>query len=439
MSGLLAGAAAASIAPRADDLRDGVYLGGFGSYRQRRAAAIHDEPQCRALAISDGTTAFVIAVLDLVGAAGPLLAAIRDDAARLTRLPPSSIIIACTHSHASPDMQGLWGGTGAAYETHVAHRAAVAIWQAHAAMTPVAARAATSALGGVVRNRRGWPETDETLTTVRFISTAGERVATVATLVNYACHPTASGPDNTEVSRDWCGYAADIVERELGGVAIYVNGAVGDVNPAKDGSFDAAASLGDAVARAAIASLSSADRIGGDVQARTEPLELPMNFERLSQRVQDAVGRASPALALLGKTGGLRAAARTLHATGRPDVAQIVAALAGISERKLIVRDGRTYVPTHCGLIRIGGDLEAFVAPGEVLTRLALPLRASMGSRHRMFFGLAHDTLGYFLPEDEWMSGRNNSYEESVSLGRHAGSILADALLAMVPHHEETT
>src|SRR5512141_202815 len=142
MSGLLAGAAVASIAPRGSDLREGVYLGGFGSYRQRRATGVHDEPQCRALCVSDGPNAFVLAVLDLVGAAGPLLAAIRDDAARLTGLPPASIIIACTHSHASPDMQGLWGGTGRAYETHVAHRAAAAIWQAHQSMMLVTARAA---------------------------------------------------------------------------------------------------------------------------------------------------------------------------------------------------------------------------------------------------------------------------------------------------------
>src|SRR5512135_2831973 len=263
MSGLLAGAAVASIAPRASDLRDGIYLGGYGSYRQRRAADVHDEPQCRALCLGDGESSFALCVLDLVGAAGPLLGAIREDAARLTGLPPSSIIIACTHSHASPDMQGLWGGTGADYETHVAHRAATTIWQARQAMAPVTARAATTALGGVVRNRRGWPETDETLTSVRFTSAGG---APVATLVNYACHPTASGPANVEVSRDWCGVAADEVERALGGVAIYVNGAVGDVNPAVDGSFDAAQSLGHAVARAAIESLDASDEIGGSVR-----------------------------------------------------------------------------------------------------------------------------------------------------------------------------
>ncbi len=433
MSGLLAGAARVSIAPRPEDLAEGLYLGGFGSYRQRRATGVHDEPQCRAAAISDGLTVFVLAVLDLVGAGGPLLASIRADAARLTHLPPEQIIIACTHSHASPDMQGLWGGTGAAYETHVAHRAASAIWQAHQALAPADARVATTALGGVVRNRRGWPDTDETLTTLRFTTRRG---APVATIVNYACHPTASGPANTEVSRDWCGYAADAVERELGGVALYVNGAVGDVNPAEDG-FDAARSLGEAVAHAAVASLAHPDAVQGFVRVRTEPLELPLAFERLSQRVQDAVGRAGPALAVLGKAGGLRAASRSLHAAGRADLAQIVAALAGMSERRMVRRDGRTYLPTHCGYLCVGDALEAFAAPGEVLTRLALPLRASLGARHRMFFGLAHDTLGYFLPEDEWMTGRNNNYEESVSTGKHSGAVLAEALLAMVPRPRE--
>lgn len=429
MSGLRAGAARASIAPRIDDLKDGVFLGGFGSYRQRRATGVHDEPLCRAIAIGDGEAAFVVAALDLVGASGPLLQSIREEAARLTRLPASRILIACTHSHASPDMQGLWGGTSAAYEAHVAHQATSAIGDAFEAMAPAAASVATTSLGGVVRNRRGWPETDTTLTTLRFTTHDG---APIATLVNYACHPTASGPANTEVSRDWCGYAADAVEAALGGVAVYVNGAVGDVNPAADGGFEHAASLGEAVARAAVASLDSSESLSGTVDVRTEPLLLPVNFERLSQRVQDAVARAGPALAALSKAGGMRAASIALHAAGRSDLAQMVAALEGFSQRKLVHRDGRAFLPTHCGYLRIGGDVEGFAAPGEVLTRLALPLRASLGARHRLFFGLTHDTLGYFIPEDEWMTGRNNNYEESVSMGKHGGTVLAEALGELV-------
>lgn len=431
---LLAGAARVSIAPRSEDLGEGVYLGGFGAYRQRRATGVHDEPCCRALAISDGASTFVLASLDLVGASGPLLQAIREDASRLIGLRPDHILIACTHSHASPDMQGLWGGTGAAYRTHVAHRAASAIWEAHQALAPCTAKAATTALTGVTRNRRGWPETDDTLTTVRFADAAN---APIATLVNFACHPTASGAANVEVSRDWCGYAVDAVEHATGGIAIYVNGAIGDVNPAADGGFDAARALGEAVARAAVEALDSAEPIGGRVTVRAQPIEIPMNLERLSQRVQEAIGRAGFVLPALAKSGGLRAAAAALHAAGRPDLAQIAAALHGVTERRMVHRDLRTYLPTHCGHVAIGDDLEALVAPGEVLTRLALPLRASMGSRHRLFFGLTHDTLGYFVPEDEWMTGRNDNYEESVSFGRQAGAVLADALLSMVPHHRE--
>ncbi|HEY7801196.1 MAG TPA: hypothetical protein VIE40_00850, partial [Dehalococcoidia bacterium] len=226
----LAGAASVSIAPPHDDLDAGVYLGGFGSYRQRRATDIHDEPQCRALALSDGETTIVIASLDLVGASGPLLADIREDAARLTGIVAERIIMCCTHSHASPDLQGLWGGVPASYRTHIAHRAGSAIWEATHAIQPATASAASTTFEGLVRNRRGWPETDTALSCLRFNATDG---APVATLVNYACHPTAAGAANTEISRDWCGYAVDAIESELGGVAIYVNGALGDVNPAR--------------------------------------------------------------------------------------------------------------------------------------------------------------------------------------------------------------
>lgn len=429
MSDLRCGGARASIAPLPEHLAGGVYLGGFGSYRQRRATGVHDEVACAALALADGATTVVIASLDLVGATGSLLAAIRDDASRLTRIPASNILVACTHSHASPDTQGLWGGVPSAYMAHVAHRASTAIWQAVEAMTPVSAAAATTSLGGVVRNRRGWPETDETLTALRFDDTSG---GPVATFVNYACHPVASGSANTEVSRDWCGYTTDVIERERGGVAVYVNGAIGDVNPAVADGFDSAARLGETVARAALAALGDARPVDGRLGVRTERLLLPLNFERLSARVQDAAGRAGPALSVLTKTGGLPAAALALYKAGRPDLAQLVSALSGFGEHEMVRRHGHTHVVTHCGHVRLGDNVEGIAAPGEVLTRLALPLRASMQAPHRLFFGLTHDTLGYFIPEDEWMTGRNNNYEESVSFGRRAGVTLADALLSLL-------
>jgi len=429
---LRAGAARVSISPRPEDFREGVYLGGFGAYRQRRASGVRDEPQCRAAVLSDGEQAVAIAALDLVGASGPLLARVRDGAAKRTGIAPERVLIACTHSHASPDTQGLWGGVPRAYEAHVAARAIAAIGEAHAALRDARASAATTQLGGLVRNRRGWPETDTALTTLRLADSSG---ATIGTIVNYACHPTASGAANTEVSRDWCGVAADAVEAALGGVAIYINGAIGDVNPARDG-VPAMVQLGEAVAQAAVASLDAADDVTGPVVVNTAPLLLPLQLERLSERVQAAVVRVLPGISLADRAGALHAVALALHKAGRADVAQLVAALAGMGERRIERRDGRSYVATHCGYLRIGG-VEAYCAPGEILTRLGLPLRASLGGRHRMLFGLTHDTLGYFVPEDEWMSGRNNNYEEGVSMGRRAAAALDAALRALAPRAEE--
>jgi hypothetical protein len=191
------------------------------------------------------------------------------------------------------------------------------------------------------------------------------------------------------------------------------------------------------VATAAVDAAATASRLQEIIDVRMQRVELPVHIERLSQRVHDAIARAGFVLPMLARTGGLRATARALHAAGRADLAQAAAALQGMTERTLVHRDMRTYVATHCGHVSVGHHLEAIVAPGEVLTRLALPLRGAMGSRHRMFFGLTHDTLGYFIPEDEWRTGRNGNYEESVSLGHHAGSVLADVLLSLVPRHRE--
>jgi hypothetical protein len=74
--------------------------------------------------------------------------------------------------------------------------------------------------------------------------------------------------------------------------------------------------------------------------------------------------------------------------------------------------------------------------PGESLTRNAVPvideIQGKVSSPAAMVWGLTQDSVGYFVPSDEWMSGRNGNYEEGVSPGQDAGDILRDTLLAMV-------
>src|SRR5262249_62313952 len=67
---------------------------------------------------------------------------------------------------------------------------------------------------------------DPTVAVARIDAEDGE---TIATLVNYGCHPTTAGPDNRLLSPDYPGVVRQVVERALGGACLFLQGAAGDV------------------------------------------------------------------------------------------------------------------------------------------------------------------------------------------------------------------
>jgi hypothetical protein len=69
---------------------------------------------------------------------------------------------------------------------------------------------------------------DDTLTLARIIDTAG---STLGVVVNYACHPTTLAWENTLISPDWIGAMREIIEREVGGLCVFLQGASGDLGP----------------------------------------------------------------------------------------------------------------------------------------------------------------------------------------------------------------
>ncbi len=56
----------------------------------------------------------------------------------------------------------------------------------------------------------------------------------IAILVSYTCHPVVLGQDNLNLSADYPGVMMDMVEREMGGTCIFLQGAAGDINPYMD-------------------------------------------------------------------------------------------------------------------------------------------------------------------------------------------------------------
>jgi len=79
---------------------------------------------------------------------------------------------------------------------------------------------------------------DDTVLVARVTNDAGK---ILATLVNYACHPTTLAWDNHLLSPDFIGATREILEREFGAPALFLQGASGDLGPREDYVGDAAA------------------------------------------------------------------------------------------------------------------------------------------------------------------------------------------------------
>jgi len=74
--------------------------------------------------------------------------------------------------------------------------------------------------------------TDSTVLVARV--TDDENGETIATLVNYACHPTTLAWENTLISPDYIGAMREVMEQNTGAPVFFIQGASGDIGP-RDG------------------------------------------------------------------------------------------------------------------------------------------------------------------------------------------------------------
>lgn len=385
---LRAGVSAVSISPQPEHLGEGVYLGGYGGFQSRLAEGVHDDIFSRALALSDGTDTVVLVALDLIGISNAQLGQIRATAAAQAGIPEGNILIASTHCHATPDLQGLWGGVGEGYREYLRERAVQSVAEAVSQLDDAELRAASVEAEGLTENRRGWGFTDKVLTVLQARRPGGQAIAT---LVNFAVHPTVTGSESVEVSGDFVGYLVEALETEFGGTALFINGDQGDSVPTESGDFAAARRYGERLAEVVVGALGDTEGLKGPLRLESVGIEIPIDH---------------------------------------PLFAQFAA--SGMLDYETVTRDGQPYVSSRVSILGIGERFGAVALPGEALTRLGQTIRGQLSARHGMLLGLTDDTLGYFVPADEWETGRNDDYEESVCLSPRAAAVIVEAVTSMV-------
>jgi hypothetical protein len=354
-----------------------VALAGFGA-RAGLAEEVHDDLEARAVWLSSGSdgSAVCLVVCDLLGMTAEFADPVRDAVAVELGIDRGAVLTSCVHTHAGPNVMA--GGETLGWATPSGYPGilvAGCVAAARQARTDAEAAELSFARGGLPAdlsfNRRGLPY-DPTFCVLTARTPRGELLGTLA---NVSIHPVALGIDVLAVSADWVGVFRAALEAAVGGRAVLLSGALGDVNPRLHdhphgrGSYEDAARVGQGVAHAVRSLSSSATPVGDGVAlSRRRFIDVPAS-------------------------GGL-------------------AALAG--------REG----PMSVELIEWQiGSTRLVSVPGEAFHALGRAIEAVRGD-HVLLAGLAPVWQGY-LPEPF-----GDGYEESVSYGAEAVAGIKAALTA---------
>ena len=255
---LRAGAGVADITPPI-----GTPSAGYGDRMGRGMEGVHDRLLATALAIDDGARRLVLCGVDHLGFDHAMVEEVAAGVRETSGDEAVEIFLGSSHTHAGGgaylDIPGL--GPALAGKFDPAARklyvdgAIAAIVEALQALEP--ARAGVAYGSAELNGYRGdWPpnvETPKDVAVLRVVDAAGEPLAV---WFDYAAHATVlPGRENMQFSADFVGFARDALRDALGDdvVAVYFNGAQGDVSPrppesAGDDMWKRAEAMGDALA-----------------------------------------------------------------------------------------------------------------------------------------------------------------------------------------------
>ena len=227
----------------------GIYHRMWGAARHDRATGVH-RPQIADVmvfgALDRSDVGLIRANLDLVTLAEAQTDDLRRSLSDASGVPIERIVVAYSHTHSGgwfvPDRVTLPGGELIVpYLRNLGARLAQASREAIASMQSATL---TYAIGrcDVAANRDYWDDergghvcgynpdapADDTVVVVRATDASGRQIATV---VNYACHPTTLAWDNTLLSPDFVGAMRETVERDTNAPCVFAQGACGDLGP----------------------------------------------------------------------------------------------------------------------------------------------------------------------------------------------------------------
>ena len=235
-------------------------------------AGRHDDCWARALVLEQGETRLAIVSVDLCTMRDDQYREIVARIAARCQIPAESVLIGCTHNHSNNSLLEPFDTQNSPWQETLNDLIVSAVFRARHCLRPAARiRYATAKHKGVAYNRRvvlpdvvcmligaepSWESIAERLAgalgttrerlglshepiapegtvddTLRLLTFESNEDETLASIVSAACHPVTHSFADRHTCADYPGLLVRLTERELGGMALFLQGCSGDVRP----------------------------------------------------------------------------------------------------------------------------------------------------------------------------------------------------------------
>lgn len=389
----MVGASSRDINPDEDSL----YMA--GGKPNRLFIDVHDSLYVKAFYVSDEREHIVILTFDCIGLMYPELQKIREEIKKTNpSINPYRIVMSSTHTHAGPDVVGIWGrnlSESGINEKHINKMIAMAVSainEAYAKRQLCTIEYAEGKFGeDWVKNISEPNEIDRTVSVLRCINNDQQ---IVATLTNFACHPTIMDDATTSASADYVWGYYHYLDSTHGGINMFLQGAIGGWIQPEDvpSSFDNAFYYGRLLGKYSQNILVNAKKnTNGNIKFKSISLSLP---------------NKNKGFLMLSK--------------------------AGVIKRNF--EDG---IETEIATFSIG-DAQFATHPGETVPAMSIQTRALMKRPGPKFImGLSQDALGYIIKPSFFIKENkipHSEYLTEMSIGPDAMKLIMEALKSIIPN-----
>ena len=374
-------------------------MGNWG-LRQGVARGVHRDIHARSVVFErDGFTIAIVS-LEIAGLTAETVQAIKARIFQVAAIPCENVLLNFTHNHTSPDALVSLPKEWITWSTWLADQVAGCVFTALNRAVPATGGSGSGSLEGWTVNRQ-YPEKPVD-TEVGVMSVDDDEGQPIARLVNFACHGVADGGQHLEWSGDFAGEMSAHIENQLpGSVAVYVQGAAGDIHPFDwwfgNGAsehlhtYEDTALLGKTLASKALAVVDDISLVAElPLAVRSAPAEVSRH--RVNWSLTEAIANRERLQGVLGSYSGetWRDGTTTANAAERhPELYG-----AGNNEVNIARNHTRPGVPINVMGFRIG-DVLISAHAGELFNELGSAIKQAFPENHPWIASYCDEYIGY--------------------------------------------